>query len=214
MNDMRAVIIPRSDQINADDLLAGPLTITITKVTIKPGTEQPVAINFDGDNGKPYKPCKSMARVMVHCWGPDANEYIGRSMTLYCDPTVRWGGMEIGGIRISHISHIKGQQTMALTVTKGSKKPFTVKVLKDEPPPPTKPDPSEIQAQRRTAFLDKLEADLAAAKLSDEPGPAIDAILGHPDVKRAEDAFTNGFADRLYALIQSVRAPDFPGDAT
>ena len=127
--DMRAVIIPRSDQINADNLLGGPITIKISEVTIRPGTEQPVSIHFDGDDGKPYKPCKSMARVMVHCWGPDAKAYVGRSMTLYCDPKVQWGGMAVGGIRISHMSHIDATVTMALTATKGNKKPFTVKPL-------------------------------------------------------------------------------------
>ena len=135
-SDMRAVIIPKSDQINADDLLAGPLTITVSKVTIRPGTEQPVSIHFEGDGGKPWKPCKSMARVMVHCWGPDANNYIGRTMTLYCDPSVRWGGMEVGGIRISHMTDINGVQTMALTATKGSKKPFKVMPLKATPSSP------------------------------------------------------------------------------
>src|ERR1700743_808918 len=114
MNDMRAVIIPKSDQINADDLLSGSMTITVTEVSIRPGTEQPVSIHFVGDEGKPYKPCKSMARGMVHCWGRDANKYAGRSMTLYCDPKVMWGGMAVGGIRISHMTDIAGAQTMAL----------------------------------------------------------------------------------------------------
>lgn len=129
MNDMRAVIIPKSDQINADDLIAGPITITITSVDIRPGTEQPVSIFYDGDGGKPYKCCKSMARVMVQCWGADANKYIGRSMTLYRDPKVLWGGMAVGGIRISHMTDIEGEQTMALTATKGSKKLFKVMPL-------------------------------------------------------------------------------------
>lgn len=129
MNDMRAVIVPKSDQLNADDLLIGPITITIRDVTIRPGTEQPVSIFYEGDEGKPYKCCKSMARVMVKCWGEDANKYIGRSLTLYCDPKVKWGGMEVGGIRISHMSHINRDMVMALTVTKGNKKPFTVKPL-------------------------------------------------------------------------------------
>lgn len=129
MNDMRAVIIPKSDQMNADDLLSGSMTITVTEVSIRPGTEQPVSIHFVGDEGKPYKPCKSMARVMVHCWGPDANQYVGRSMTLYCDPKVMWGGMAVGGIRISHMTDIAGAQTMALTATKGTRKPFTIKPL-------------------------------------------------------------------------------------
>lgn len=129
MNDMRAVIAPKTDQLNADSLLAGPLTVTITAVSVRPGTEQPVSINFDGDGGQPYKPCKVMCRVMVACWGPDANEYVGRSMTLYRDAGVKWGGLAVGGIRISHMTHIKSAQTMALTETKGSKKPFTVKPL-------------------------------------------------------------------------------------
>lgn len=128
-NDMRAVIVPKSDQLNADDLLAGARTITVSGVTIRPGTEQPVSIHFEGDGGKPWKPCKSMARVMVHCWGPDAAEYVGRSLTLYCDPKVKWGGMAVGGIRISHLSHIGHDVVMALTETKGSRKPFTVKPL-------------------------------------------------------------------------------------
>ena len=132
MNDMRPVIVPKSDQINADSLLSGPMTIKITEVNIRPGTEQPVSIHFDGDDGKPYKPCKSMAKVMVNLWGPDANEYIGRSMTLYCDPKVLWGGMAVGGIRISHMSHLASAHTMALTATKGNKKPFTVKPLATE----------------------------------------------------------------------------------
>jgi hypothetical protein len=134
MNDMRAVIIPKSDQINSDDLIGGPITITVTKIEIRPGTEQPVSIGFKDDNGKPYKPCKSMCRVMVSMWGADANSYIGRSMTLYRDPAVKWGGMDVGGIRISHMTDIAEAHTMALTATKGSRKPFTVNPLVKAPP--------------------------------------------------------------------------------
>jgi len=133
MSDMAAVIIPKSDQLNADDLLTGPMTITITDVTVRGGQEQPVSIHFENDNGKPYKPCKSMSRVLVTVWGPDSKQYIGRSMSLYCDPKVKWGGMEVGGIRISHMSDIDSAITMALTVTRANKKPFTVNPLKVEP---------------------------------------------------------------------------------
>lgn len=129
MTDMRQTIIPKSDQLNADDLIAGEMTITITGVTIKGGQEQPVAISFDGDNDKPYKACKSMCRVMVSAWGPDSSKYVGRSMTLYRDPKVKWAGMEVGGIRISHMSDIADDMSMALTVTRGSKKPYIVKPL-------------------------------------------------------------------------------------
>ena len=143
MNDMKQTIVPKSDQLNADDLISGPMTITITGVSIKGGQEQPVAISFEGDNGKPYKACKSMCRVMVMAWGPDASKYVGRSMTLYRDPTVTWAGMQVGGIRISHMTDIDEKMTMALTATRQSKKPFTVRPLvatEKKAAPPLTPD--------------------------------------------------------------------------
>ena len=134
MSDMSAVIIPKSDQLNADDLIAGPITIKIASVTIRPGTEQPISIHYEGDKGKPYKACKSMCRVMVTAWGSDSKQYTGRSMTLYRDASVKWGGMEVGGIRISHMSDIDSSLTMALTMTKASRKPFTVRPLSTASP--------------------------------------------------------------------------------
>lgn len=131
MNDMSAVIVPKSDQINADDLISGPMTITIRDVRIRGGEEQPVSILFDGSD-KAFRPCKSMSRVLVAAWGPDANTYKGRSLTLYRDPKVKWAGMEVGGIRISHMSHIEREMVMALTATKGSRKPHSVKPLTAE----------------------------------------------------------------------------------
>jgi hypothetical protein len=132
LNDlnMAAFIAPKSDQLNADDLIGGPRTITVTRVRANDGgPEQPVSIDFEGDDGKPYKPCKSMRRVMVHVWGSDAKQYVGRSMTLYCDQGVQFGGMKVGGIRISHMTHIDKAQTMALTATRAKRAPFTVQPL-------------------------------------------------------------------------------------
>lgn len=128
-NDMSSVIVPRSDQTNSDDLVSGPRTITITGVDIRPGTEQPVSVNYQGDNDRPWKPCKTQCRVLVALWGPDASAYTGRSLTLYTDPKVKWGGVEVGGIRISHASHIDADRTLSLTVTKGQRKPFVVRRL-------------------------------------------------------------------------------------
>lgn len=141
MTNMREAIIPKSDQLNSDDLIGRELTIKITGVTVRGGQEQPVAVSYDGDGGKPYKPCKSMCRVMVATWGADASKYVGRSMTLYRDPKVKWAGMEVGGIRISHMSHIEETMTMALTVTRANKKPYVVKplVVAKEPAPQQSP---------------------------------------------------------------------------
>lgn len=209
MNDMSAVIIPKSDQISADDLIAGPITIRIEAVEIRPGTEQPVSIRFAGDEGRPWKPCKSMSRVLVAAWGPDAGVYAGRSVKLYRDPTVKWGGMEVGGIRIAEMSHIDKPMVLALTATKGSRKPYTVKPLpreQAEPEPPKRPTV--------TQWLDGLEAELSAA---DAEG--VDAILARDDVQRAQDRLTNGARERLGAMIQlaidRTQPPldyTFPGD--
>lgn len=128
MNDMSQVIIPKSDQINADDFVAGPITFQIEGVEIRAGTEQPVSIHLVGEQ-RAWKPCKSMSRVLVAAWGPDANVYKGRSVTLYRDPTVKWGGMEIGGIRISHMSHIERDMLLQLTATKGKRAPHIVKPI-------------------------------------------------------------------------------------
>lgn len=138
MNDMTAVIIPKSDQWNSDDFISGPQTFTVQGVAIAPGTEQPVSIDV-GTPGKVYRPCKSMSRVLVAAWGPDAKQYVGRSMSLYRDPTVKWGGMDVGGIRISHLSDIDRDMTMALTATRAQRKPYTVKAMKSAPKsvPPT-----------------------------------------------------------------------------
>lgn len=158
MNDMSSVITPRSDQLNADSLIAGPMTITIREVAIRPGTEQPVSIFFEGDDGNPWKPCKSMSRVMVAVWGPDAKVYNGRSLTLYRDASVKWGGMEVGGIRISHMTNMDGPMTMALTATKGSRKPYTVQPLKMGKPTSQLTVETAQQALTNAKNMDELKA--------------------------------------------------------
>jgi hypothetical protein len=128
MNDVSQTVIPKSDQMNADDLISGPVQITVSEVRAM-GGDQPLNIHYANDNGRPYKPCKSMRRAMIHLWGSDADQWIGRSMVLFCDPTVKWAGKEIGGIRISHMSHIEKDMTLPLTVTRGKRAPFKIKVL-------------------------------------------------------------------------------------
>lgn len=103
-NWLLATIQAKSDQLNAVDLVGGPITVAIAKVSKCDG-EQPVAIDI-GTLGRPYKPCKSMRRVLIACWGANPVLWIGRQMTLFCDPAVKWGGESVGGIRISHLSHL------------------------------------------------------------------------------------------------------------
>lgn len=127
--NMQESIKPKSDQLNADDLIAGAMTITIRDIKGTSDPNQPVSIYFENDNNKPFKPCKSMSRLMVAIWGVDGKQYIGKSLTLYRNEKVAFGGMEVGGIRISHASHIEKDTTVILTVSKTKRVPYIVKVL-------------------------------------------------------------------------------------
>jgi hypothetical protein len=123
-------IKPKSDQLNADDLITGAMTIKIRDIKGTADPQQPVSIYFDGDDNKPYKPCKSMRRLMVSVWGVDGKKYIGRSMTLYRDDSVMFGGIKVGGIRISHVSDIESSVEVMLTASKTKRVGYTVKPLK------------------------------------------------------------------------------------
>ena len=203
MDDMRPTIIPKSDQLNADDLIGRDLTIRITGVDIKGGQEQPVSIHFEGDDGKPYKACKSMCRVMVSAWGADSKKYIGRSMTLYRDPKVKWGGMEVGGIRISHMSDIGDEMTMALTVTRANRKPFTVRPLsaKDAAAPSTAP-PRPLPPQTSSPA-----ADAGGATLINDAQES--ALLDHLEVAGVS---ITAFCERAkIAKLRDLQALRFDG---
>ena len=71
----------------------------------------------------------------MNCWGADGQKYVGRSMTLYRDDKVTFGGIAVGGIRISHVSDITSPVTMALTATKQIRKPYTVHPMVAAPSP-------------------------------------------------------------------------------
>lgn len=135
--DMSRFVEAKSDQLNADDLIGttpeNGRTITVTRVTGSDG-DQPIAIHYERDGGKPFKPCKTMRRVLLAIWGKYANEYVGKSMTVYRDDSVTFGGLAVGGIRISHMSHIDKETLVVVMKTKGKKagikiKPLTAKVM-------------------------------------------------------------------------------------
>lgn len=137
--DLSESIVPRSDQLNAEDLLTGPRVVTIADVK-RGSAEQPIDIvTEEFGPGRPYKPSKTMRRVIVAAWGPDASNYIGRKLFLYRDPDITFGKERVGGIRISAMSHIERRIEVALTVTRGRRAPFVVEPLKEQPVPAPSP---------------------------------------------------------------------------
>ena len=154
-DDITPFIQAKSDQLNADDLIGGPITARITNVRVTGGDQQPVTVELD--EGKPWKPCKTTMRVLAALWGPRAGEWVGRSVRLYRDPAVKYGGVEVGGIRISGMSHIDKPKVLTLSSSKKTKTEYRIEVLKDAPQ--ARPMPaSQTQAADRGA-LARLAAD-------------------------------------------------------
>lgn len=144
--DLTRTIEPNSDQLNADDLIAGPQTFTVERVSAG-SAEQPVDVHLVELPGRPYRPSKSMRRVLVATWGKEGAVYAGRRLTLYRDPEVTFGRDKVGGIKISHLSHIEKRQAIALTVTRGRRAPHVVEPLvEDAPTPRALPTPDDIAA--------------------------------------------------------------------
>ena len=165
--DVSETTAPKSDQQNAEDYIGGPRTVTVEKVT-SGTTEQPVEIHLVEFPGRPFKPSKTVRRILVAAWGKDSTPWAGRRMTLYRDPSVRFGGQEVGGIRVSHLSHIAGPLTLALTVTRGKRAQHVVEPLPDLAPEPTADDVAgctdtdQLRAMYRASHTDERKAQITA----------------------------------------------------
>lgn len=181
-NNLRDTIAPKSDRVNADDFLAGPETVTITAVK-RGDADTPVAVHIEGR--KPYYPCKSMRRVLISAWGDNGADWVGKSMTLYTDPSVKFGGVAVGGIRISHLSHIESDMALALTATRGKRAPFTVRKLASQQVAayPAEQFEGNLSAWRSAIAAGKMTAEQVIkraetkGKLTDEQKAAISAPI-------------------------------------
>ena len=162
INDLSDTIEAKSDQLNADDLAGSTKTIKITDVVRYSDKGIPAFhLDYEGGAGRPFKPCKSVRRVIMFAWGKDGSKWIGRSMTLYCDPTVIYAGKEVGGIRVSHMSDIEKRISIKLTEKRGTKKEVFIDIL----------EPTEKPVWPDDAFAAKFESisgAILAGKVTNE----------------------------------------------
>ncbi|MBB5748576.1 hypothetical protein [Micrococcus sp. TA1] len=152
--DISKTTQPDSSQVNAEDLLAGPVTVTVTDVTAG-NAEQPVNIGLAEYPGRAYRPSKSMRRILVAGWGPDASQYTGRRLTLVRNPDIRFGKDVVGGIEIAAMSHLEKPLAVALTVSRGKRRQFKVAPLQEAPPAQSTGEiPAEVIANVEKAKAD------------------------------------------------------------
>lgn len=124
---MKITAEPRSDQWNAEDFIGGPRDFTIDHVDH--GTaEQKYDIHLAGQD-RVWRPPLTVLRLLMRAWGDDGAAWAGRRVRLFHDPTITFGRDRVGGIRVSHLSHIDGPVTAMLTEKRGSRKSHTVQPL-------------------------------------------------------------------------------------
>jgi hypothetical protein len=111
-------------------------------------------------------------------------------MTLYRDPTVKFGGEALGGIRVSHLSHIGAPVEGVVTVSKGKRKPFRIDPLADVI---TSQQAQQLAALMKTAGIVTRDDALQYVNdvLSDRPSPAMTSDeLTTDEAGRVIDALT------------------------
>lgn len=164
--DVTPFIQPKSDQLNADDLKTGPVIVRLD-AWARTGDKQPIALKISGPdmdareiNGakRPWKPCKATMRVMAELWGANMEEWVGRSVRLYCDPDVAYGGAKVGGIRISGMSHIRSAVVVKETVSRGTRIERRVEVI--QPPQPKQAATQNPNGWDRTDLFRRLDTEL------------------------------------------------------
>jgi len=124
--DLTKFAEPKSDQLNADDLIGGHIIARIVRVTTDDAAQK---VNVHLEGRRPWRPCKTTLRQLFAAWGTDGEKWVGRYVELKRDATVRFGGEDVGGIRIHALSHIPRPMDDKLTIAKGKKGAFRVEVL-------------------------------------------------------------------------------------
>jgi len=136
--DITEALAPASDQLDAVELVT-PRTFTIdagSALGMRDG--KTVAEIRLSSFPRVWRPSKGMLDVLAACWGTDAKQWVGRRVTVYNDPEVMFGRDKVGGIRISHLSHIDKARTVTIRASgAGRKQSWRVDPLTESAP--TKP---------------------------------------------------------------------------
>lgn len=154
MADVSFALEAKSDQLNAVDIMGVEPVIRVREVKVQKG-DQPVWVYFDGDHNRPWKPSKGMLRILAGAWGRDSDGWVGKQAQLYFDPSVKWAGKEVGGIRIRALSDIDDRGlSFTVTINRQQRDLYHVPLLKIE----TKEYPADKFDKAFPAMQKKLES--------------------------------------------------------
>lgn len=198
--DITDALAPASDQLDAVELV-NPRTFTIdTGSSLGKRDGKTVAeIRLVGFP-RVWRPSKGMLDVLATCWGTDAKRWVGHRVTLYNDHEVMFGPNKVGGIRISHLSHIDKARTVTIRASGvGRKQQWPVKPL---PQTPQGESPRGATQGAGTPGAGKVEgADVGASSTpppADHITPDHEAIIGSQMLRAGIDR------DRIMELARQV----------
>lgn len=205
MIDVSHTIVAKSDQLNADDLIGGEILAVVESVKVESSPDQPVSIWLI-DRPQPWKPCKTMRRVLVAAWGADATHWIGKSMLLYRDDSVTWAGEAVGGLRLRALSHIPSRINLMLAAKRGKKVQHTINVL---PTPEATVDASKPKANPLNDFFAACETKLAlkredVRKWWEETNSAEMEDVARKDLKVLFDSLSDPKSDNMQSLLEFI----------
>ena len=147
--DMAASIEARSEQIDADNLISGPIDVTIKAVTRGPSNEQPIQIVLQ-ETPLFYRPNKTFRRALIGCFGDDSTNWIGKRLRLARDANVMFGGVKVGGTIVTHAS-VAAPIVLMLSTKRGKKSAVSIDVI----PPIQKPVPMPAKVKEAAAVITK-----------------------------------------------------------
>lgn len=149
----------KSDQLNATDIMGIDLVIHIRDAQLTGSKEQPLSVYFDGDNNRPWKPSKGMRRVLAAAWGAETENLIGKYAMLHFDPTVKYAGKEVGGIRIKALSDIDKRGIVVVeTINRQNRVQLKIEYLNTERP--------AYPADKFTAALPAMAAKMQSGEMT------------------------------------------------
>jgi hypothetical protein len=159
MIDLRKALASKSDQINADNLVGGARVVKI--VGAKKG--EPVCdLMLEGET-RVWRPCKTVGRIFEACWGK-VSAWIGQSVKIYCEPSVKFQGSAVGGIRVEAVTGIDSPVTIKLQTSRGKRETITIQPLKMEPQKSTPAAKAEQPQEAKTEAAKAPEMSLEEAR--------------------------------------------------
>lgn len=184
--NIREFIKIKSDRLNYEDFIMGSQDFTIAKLGRKTENGQSrLLIFFEGREDTPFWASKGMVKCLSspEGWGESQfSEWIGRRMRLFGEPSIMYAGKELGGVRISHISHINQAYSTKITERRGVRIDYVISPLVEALYPAGK-FTDNLPAWRAAISAGKLTADQVISKaeqngkLTDEQKAAIKAPI-------------------------------------